>query len=46
VIEDYSHREGARVKDTNANRLNFAFLGQKTDLIGHKRGEILEADVS
>ena len=29
--------EGARVKDTDANRLNFALLGQKIVLISHKR---------
>jgi hypothetical protein len=29
--------EGARLKGTDANRLNFAFLGQRIALIGHKR---------
>jgi len=42
----YSYQEGVRVNDTDANRLNRAFLGQRIGLIGHKRPEIPEADAS
>jgi hypothetical protein len=41
----YSDHEGARAKDTDANRLNFAFLGQKNVLIGHRRLRFSHADV-
>jgi hypothetical protein len=37
VIRDYAVHEGARIKDIDANRLNFALLGQKIVLISHKR---------
>src|SRR5215472_129403 len=46
AIRAYSDPEGARVKGTAANRLNFAFLGQRIALIGHKRLEVFEPDAS
>jgi len=42
----YFYQEGVGIKDTDAHRLNRAFLGQRIGLIGHKRPELTEADAS